>query len=182
MVTIVNPRGNMGHMEQSHTGGATPPIPVPPTNADLIHRLRGAGTAIYLATDRTVADDVSGLLFAAAARIEQHEHPDLPIGAEPVDEFDPRYVYPDYPQEKVHAAWPCAWCSVRRDEHASDPTPSAFPELDITDHVFTPAYTLDISSEGRWVRIADGSPASDMEAAAAIWGTPAVDNRKADQS
>ena len=107
---------------------------------------------------------------------------DLPIGPEPVDGFDPRWAYADYPQKKVHGAWPCAWCSVRRDEHASDPTPSAFPDLDITDHVFTPAYELTIGDAGKWVRIVDGSPASDMEAAAAIWGEPAVANRKAAQS
>lgn len=106
--------------------------------------------------------------------MSNEEISDLPIGPEPIDGFDPRHIYPDYPQDRVGASWPCAWCGIRRDEHASDPTLSAFPMLDITDHVFTPMYELDTTEEGKWFRVADGSPASDMEAAAAIWGSPAV--------
>lgn len=62
-----------------------------------------------------------------------------------MDSHDPRWDY-DLTDEQAHRAWPCAGhfedgtpCLTRRDEHADQPEPSAFPGLDITDHLFIAA-------------------------------------------
>jgi hypothetical protein len=39
----------------------------------LIERMRKASSAVYLATDKTVADDISGMLTTAAASLEAAE-------------------------------------------------------------------------------------------------------------
>lgn len=66
---------------------------------------------------------------------------DAPLTDEVTDSHDPRLAYPELTPGRAYAAWPCVICSTRRDEHASDPTPSRFPELDIPaeDHLYIPA-------------------------------------------
>lgn len=48
------------------------------------------------------------------------------------------HVCPEYhlTPEQCYRAVACAECGVRRDEHASEPEQSTFPNLDITSHAF----------------------------------------------
>lgn len=67
---------------------------------------------------------------------------------DPTHEDDARWAYP-ISKERAYLAWPCVYewtdgrgthrCNTRRDEHASEPEQSAFPDLDITDHEFEAA-------------------------------------------
>lgn len=73
------------------------------------------------------------VLLAVIERLVAEAIESLPI--EPQSNADPRIVY-KMTREQAYAAWQCKICDVRRDEHADQPVVSAWPDQDITDHLF----------------------------------------------
>jgi hypothetical protein len=86
---------------------------------DMVHNLWAARRGLDLA-----GNSIPAAIEAAESLPDEPEHDD-----------DPQWVY-DLTKMERYAGWPCGECRVRRDEHADQAVQSAFPDLDITDHMF----------------------------------------------